>query len=76
MTPSAPEIRPQNGNPGFGGGMKDVKLKFQLVDEYWEKGKKRGRGKKIRVSAARKARSTAGPSSIIFQPFQLRQQTF
>lgn len=53
-TAAPPEIRPSvTGSPGgsaFSSGMKDVKLKFQVVDEYWEKGKKRGRGKKIRVS--------------------------
>jgi hypothetical protein len=47
-----PEIRPPVGGNGFTSGMKDVKLKFKLVDEYWEKGKKRGRGKKIRVSGS------------------------
>ncbi len=54
--PVAPQIRPDTGNPAFGGGggsnMKDSKLKFQLVEEYWEKGKKRGRGKKIRVQGS------------------------
>lgn len=46
-----PQIRPDTGNPGFGGGnMKEAKLKFQLVDDFWEKGKKRARGKKIRAS--------------------------
>lgn len=48
-----PEIRPPATGSSFGSGnMKESKLKFQVVDEFWEKGKKRGRGKKIRVSGS------------------------
>jgi hypothetical protein len=47
------EIRPAATGSAFGSGnMKESKLKFQVVDEFWEKGKKRGRGKKIRVSGS------------------------
>ena len=48
-----PEIRPSATGSAFGSGnSKESKLKFQVVDEFWEKGKKRGRGKKIRVTGS------------------------
>lgn len=50
-----PELRPQINGGGGGGsnfGANNSKVRFQLVDgEYWEKGKKRTRGKKIRASS-------------------------
>lgn len=54
-TAPPPQIRPDPG-PGMKGGggdnMKDSKLKFQLVDDYWERGKKRIRGKKTHVQGS------------------------
>lgn len=45
------DIRPSGGGATGTAFGQNSKLKFQLVDgEYWEKGKKRGRGKKLRAN--------------------------
>jgi hypothetical protein len=52
-SPMPSEIRPAPTGSSFGSGdMKESKLKFQVVDEFWEKGKRRGRGKKIRAAGS------------------------